>query len=159
MLSPSLSFFFFFSVSHSCLTEVHVHPACTEWHLSQSVCSMLHFSSLFPVFVWLTCHPQKMFASPRRSRLDTLARSHSEPCLKKDSQLASALFIDTKTCSHSGGPLFILYYNRTRLPHHQCGLFWCQIWTFCGGSASAFHMLEWNSNRCISDELDLKIFN
>lgn len=39
--------------------------------------------------------------------MDTLARSHSEPRLKKDSQLAPALFIDTKTCSHSGGPLFL----------------------------------------------------
>lgn len=27
-----------------------VHCLCTEWHLSQSVCSMLHPSLLFPVF-------------------------------------------------------------------------------------------------------------
>lgn len=83
---------------HMCMF-VSVSSAC--WMTPQPV-GLLHASSLFIVFlfVWLTCHPQKMFASPRHSRLDTLARSQPGLCLKKDRQLDSGLFIVPHTCSH-----------------------------------------------------------
>lgn len=59
---------------HICVLYMYVYPLC--WMTPQPV-GLLHASSLFIVFlfVWLTCHPQKMFASPRNSRLDTLVRS------------------------------------------------------------------------------------
>lgn len=48
-----------------------------------------------------------MFASSRRSRLDTLAQSQPELCLKKDRQFGSGLFIDSHTCSHSADYVLI----------------------------------------------------
>lgn len=137
-------------VSRSCLTQACVHPVCTEWHLSQSVCSMLHFSSLFPVFVWLTRHPQKMLASPRALEIGH-ACSISLWATFEERQPAGFCFIyrhQNLATTLWRPSLFILYYNRTWLSHHLCGLFWCQIWTFCGG---------WNSSRCISVELDQSI--
>lgn len=122
-------------LSPSHIPFISVCSLSVHWVTPQSI-SLLDAPSLLIIiscFFWLTHHPQKMFASPSCPRLDTLARSHSESCLKEDSQLGPALFIETKTCSHSGGPfLFCIlpHHGEIRLPHHRCSLFWCQMWTF-----------------------------
>lgn len=93
--------FVYMLVSSPCVSFVH-------WLTPQPV-DLLHASSLFIVFlyVWLTCHPQKMFASSRHSRLDTLAWSQPELRLKKDRQFGSGLFIVSHTCSHSADYVLI----------------------------------------------------
>lgn len=79
--------------------------------------------------------------------------------LKRDSRLGSALFIDSKTCSHSGGPFLFLFCiipdqdstsSLRFVLMSNLNIFW--------GSASPFHMLGKNSNRCVSDELHLTVF-
>lgn len=92
-----------FPFVHVCVLYTYACVSSVHWMTPQPV-SLLHASLLFIVFlfVWLTCHPQKMFVSPRHSRLDMLAWSQPGLCLKKDRQCGSSLFIDSYTCSHSG---------------------------------------------------------
>lgn len=79
-----------FLLVHSHVPESSIHRATPQ------PVSLLHASSLVFVFlfVWLTCHPQKMFASPRHSRLDTPAWSKPRLGSKTVRQFSSCLFID-----------------------------------------------------------------
>ena len=87
----------------------HHFPHCVHVWMAPQQVRLLYASSLFIVFlcVWLTCHPQKMFASPRHCRLDTLVRSQPGLPLKRDRQFGSGLFIGSRTCSHSGDYVLI----------------------------------------------------
>lgn len=87
----------------------HHFPHCVHVWMAPQQVLLLYASSLFIVFlcVWLTCHPQKMFASPRHCRLDTLVRSQPGLPLKRDRQFGSGLFIGSRTCSHSGDYVLI----------------------------------------------------
>ena len=101
-------YFWMYSFPCVCISVLHMCVSFVRWMTPQPV-GVLNASLLFIVllFVWMTCHPQKMFASHRRSRLDTLARSQPGLLLKKDRQFGSGLFIVSHTCSHSEDNVFI----------------------------------------------------